>query len=107
MVAAMPEQQIKYMTDKIPKKRCGTIEESVATACWIVSEEASFNTGFTFDLSGGRSLSAELARHTIPFLDQSFKMCPLHHRCDVPCGVIFRFPLVLIIISSLLPVLAD
>ena len=56
MVATMPEQQIKYMTDKIPKKRCGTIEEAAALACWIVSDEASFNTGFTFDLTGGRAV---------------------------------------------------
>ena len=56
MVAAMPEQQIKYMTDKIPKKRCGTVAEAAALACWIVSEEASFNTGFTFDLTGGRAV---------------------------------------------------
>lgn len=56
MVAAMPEQQVKYMTDKIPKKRCGTVEEAAALACWIVSEEASFNTGFTFDLTGGRAV---------------------------------------------------
>jgi NAD(P)-dependent dehydrogenase (short-subunit alcohol dehydrogenase family) len=56
MVAAMPPQQVKYMTDKIPKQRCGTIEEAAAIACWIVSEEASFNTGFTFDLTGGRAV---------------------------------------------------
>ena len=56
MVAAMPEQQVKYMTDKIPKKRCGTVEEAAAIACWIVSDEASFNTGFTFDLTGGRAV---------------------------------------------------
>ena len=56
MVAAMPEQQVKYMTDKIPKKRCGTVEEAAALSCWIVSDEASFNTGFTFDLSGGRAV---------------------------------------------------
>jgi 3-oxoacyl-[acyl-carrier protein] reductase len=56
MVAAMPEPQVKYMTDRIPKQRCGTVEEAAALACWIVSEEASFNTGFTFDLSGGRAV---------------------------------------------------
>lgn len=56
MVAAMPAHQIQYMTDKIPKKRCGTIEEAAALSCWIVSEEASFNTGFTFDLTGGRAV---------------------------------------------------
>ena len=45
---------LQYMTDKIPMKRLGTIEEATALACWIVSPEASFNTGFVFDLSGGR-----------------------------------------------------
>ena len=46
---------LKYMTDKIPMQRMGTIEEVAALACWIVSEEASFNTGFVFDISGGRA----------------------------------------------------
>jgi 3-oxoacyl-[acyl-carrier protein] reductase len=27
MVAALPEEQVKYMTDKIPMRRCGTLEE--------------------------------------------------------------------------------
>lgn len=30
MVEEMPEQQVKYMTDKIPMKRCGKIEEITA-----------------------------------------------------------------------------
>jgi 2-dehydro-3-deoxy-L-rhamnonate dehydrogenase (NAD+) len=55
MVAAMPEAQVRYMTDRIPMKRCGTVEEVAATAAFIVSGEASFTTGFTFDLSGGRA----------------------------------------------------
>ena len=55
MVDAMPETQVKYMTDKIPMKRCGTLEEAAAMACFIVSDENSFSTGFTFDLSGGRA----------------------------------------------------
>ncbi len=46
---------LKYMTDKIPMGRLGTIEETAALSCWIVSPEASFNTGFVFDLSGGRA----------------------------------------------------
>lgn len=46
---------LKYMADKIPMKRLGAIEEVAALACWIVSTEASFNTGFVFDLSGGRA----------------------------------------------------
>ncbi len=55
MVAALPEQQVKYMTDKIPMSRCGTLEEFAAIASFIISPEASFNTGFCFDLSGGRA----------------------------------------------------
>lgn len=55
MVANLPEAQVKYMTDKIPMSRCGSLEEFAATAAFIVSPDASFNTGFTFDLSGGRA----------------------------------------------------
>ena len=56
MVAAMPETQVHYMTDKIPLKRCGTLDEFAAMAEFIVSEQNSFCTGFTFDLSGGRAV---------------------------------------------------
>ncbi len=49
-------QVLKYMADKIPMKRLGTVEEAAAISCWIVSKEASFNTGFVFDLSGGRAV---------------------------------------------------
>jgi len=51
----MPAEQIKYMTDKIPMKRCGTLEEVANIAAYIVSPENSFTTGFTFDLTGGRA----------------------------------------------------
>jgi 2-dehydro-3-deoxy-L-rhamnonate dehydrogenase (NAD+) len=49
------EEQLKYMLERIPMKRLGTVEEVASLACWIVSKEASFNTGFVFDLSGGRA----------------------------------------------------
>lgn len=55
LVDMMPEQQVKYMTDKIPMKRCGTLEEAANMAAYIVSPYNSFSTGFTFDLSGGRA----------------------------------------------------
>lgn len=48
-------EQLAYMTAKIPMKRLGTVEEVAALAAWILSKEASFNTGFIFDLSGGRA----------------------------------------------------
>ncbi len=51
----MPVEQIRYMTEKIPMKRCGTLEEYAALAEFIISPECSFTTGFTFDLSGGRA----------------------------------------------------
>jgi 3-oxoacyl-[acyl-carrier protein] reductase len=56
MVEAADPAQVKYMTDKIPARRTGTLDEAAAIACWIVSDEASFCTGFTFDLSGGRAV---------------------------------------------------
>ncbi len=56
MVDGMHPDQVKYMTDKIPMKRCGTLDEIAALSCWIVSPEASFCTGFAFDLSGGRAV---------------------------------------------------
>lgn len=55
MVSALPEEQVKYMTDKIPMNRCGTLDELAHMAGFIVSPENSFATGFTFDLSGGRA----------------------------------------------------
>ena len=55
MVDALPEEQVKYMTDKIPMKRCGALEEVANIAAYIVSPQNSFTTGFTFDLSGGRA----------------------------------------------------
>jgi 2-dehydro-3-deoxy-L-rhamnonate dehydrogenase (NAD+) len=48
-------EQLNYMLDRIPMKRLGTVEEVASLGCWIVSKEASFNTGFVFDLSGGRA----------------------------------------------------
>jgi NAD(P)-dependent dehydrogenase (short-subunit alcohol dehydrogenase family) len=55
MVAAMPPEQVKYMTAKIPMGRCGSLDELVAMVEFIVSPACSFTTGFTFDLTGGRA----------------------------------------------------
>jgi len=55
LVDAMPPEQVKYMTDKIPMKRCGTLDEVTNLCLYIVSPLNSFTTGFTFDLSGGRA----------------------------------------------------
>jgi 3-oxoacyl-[acyl-carrier protein] reductase len=55
LVAALPEAQITYMTDRIPMRRTGRLEEAAAMIAFIVSPECGFCTGFTFDLSGGRA----------------------------------------------------
>jgi 3-oxoacyl-[acyl-carrier protein] reductase len=56
LLDAVKPEQLAYMTDRIPMKRVGTPEEVAALAAWIVSKEATFNTGFTFDMSGGRAV---------------------------------------------------
>ncbi len=56
LVDAMPESQIEYMTNKIPMKRCGTLQEVADLVAFIISEQNSFTTGFTYDLSGGRAV---------------------------------------------------
>ena len=55
LVDMMPAAQVKYMTDKIPMQRCGTLDEVADMAAFIVSPQNSFVTGFTFDLTGGRA----------------------------------------------------
>jgi 2-dehydro-3-deoxy-L-rhamnonate dehydrogenase (NAD+) len=55
LVEALPEATVKYMTDKIPMKRAGTLEEMANLAAFIVSPQNSFTTGFCYDLSGGRA----------------------------------------------------
>jgi 3-oxoacyl-[acyl-carrier protein] reductase len=55
LVEAMPEEQVKYMTSKIPMQRCAHLDELVSMVEFAVSPACSFTTGFTFDLSGGRA----------------------------------------------------
>jgi len=55
MNADTAPEQLRYMTEKIPMGRLGTVDEVASIATWIVSPEASFSTGFVFDISGGRA----------------------------------------------------
>tara|TARA_B100000809_G_scaffold234050_1_gene251218 strand:+ start:2628 stop:3383 length:756 start_codon:yes stop_codon:yes gene_type:complete len=55
MVDAADPEMVKYMTDRIPMKRTGSLEEAAAMSAFIVSRENSFSTGYVFDLSGGRA----------------------------------------------------
>jgi 3-oxoacyl-[acyl-carrier protein] reductase len=52
--AAAPEMAARLL-EKIPIGRRGRVEELAAMVAWLASEECSFTTGFTFDLSGGRA----------------------------------------------------
>jgi 2-dehydro-3-deoxy-L-rhamnonate dehydrogenase (NAD+) len=47
---------IDYMVERIPLGRIGTAEEVAALICWLASEECSFSTGATYDISGGRAV---------------------------------------------------
>lgn len=49
------QQHIDYMLSKIPMGRFGKKEEAAAMVAWLASEDCSFTTGSTFDLSGGRA----------------------------------------------------
>jgi 3-oxoacyl-[acyl-carrier protein] reductase len=51
----LPASQVEYMRSRIPMGRLGEVHESVALVCWLASEECSFSTGATFDISGGRT----------------------------------------------------
>ena len=51
----LPQSQIDYMRSRIPMGRLGEAGESAALVCWLASEECSFSTAATFDISGGRT----------------------------------------------------
>jgi 3-oxoacyl-[acyl-carrier protein] reductase len=50
------EEHIGYMVERIPMGRMGAPEEVAALICWLASDECSFSTGATFDVSGGRAV---------------------------------------------------
>jgi 3-oxoacyl-[acyl-carrier protein] reductase len=56
ILAELSQSHIDYMVEKVPLGRMGRAEEVAALACWLASEECSFSTGATFDISGGRAV---------------------------------------------------
>jgi NAD(P)-dependent dehydrogenase (short-subunit alcohol dehydrogenase family) len=50
------DEHIGYMVERIPMGRMGEPEEVAALICWLASDECSFSTGATFDVSGGRAV---------------------------------------------------
>ena len=55
LLAQMKQDFIDFMLSKIPMGRFGEVEEVTALICWLASDEASFSTAATFDISGGRT----------------------------------------------------
>ena len=51
----LPQSQVDYMRSKIPMGRLGEVTEVAAMVCFMASEECSFTTASTFDISGGRT----------------------------------------------------
>ena len=52
----LSQQHVDYMVERIPMGRMGTSDEVAALVCWLASEECSFSTGATYDISGGRAV---------------------------------------------------
>jgi len=47
--------QVDYMTERIPMRRTGAVEEVAAVIHFLASPDASFVTGQCYDVSGGRA----------------------------------------------------
>ena len=56
ILEGISEEHLDYMVERIPLGRLGRTEEVAALICWLASEECSFSTGATFDISGGRAV---------------------------------------------------
>ena len=56
ILAGISEEHIRYMLERIPMGRLGSVDEVAALVCWLASEECSFSTGATYDISGGRAV---------------------------------------------------
>jgi 2-dehydro-3-deoxy-L-rhamnonate dehydrogenase (NAD+) len=56
ILEGLSEEHVDYMIERIPMGRMGSADEVAALACWLASEECSFSTGATYDISGGRAV---------------------------------------------------
>ena len=55
MLSQMTEETVRYILAKIPMNRPGSVEEVAAVVHFLASDDASFVTGQTYDVSGGRA----------------------------------------------------
>jgi NAD(P)-dependent dehydrogenase (short-subunit alcohol dehydrogenase family) len=51
----LSQEHVDYMVERIPLGRVGEASEVASLVCFLASEELSFSTGATFDISGGRA----------------------------------------------------
>jgi NAD(P)-dependent dehydrogenase (short-subunit alcohol dehydrogenase family) len=56
ILEGISEAHIEYMVERVPLGRMGEAAEVAALACWLASDECTFSTGATFDISGGRAV---------------------------------------------------
>jgi NAD(P)-dependent dehydrogenase (short-subunit alcohol dehydrogenase family) len=56
ILEGLSQHHIDYMVERIPLGRMGKAEEVAALACFLASEDLSFSTGATYDISGGRAV---------------------------------------------------
>ncbi len=56
ILAGLSQQHVDYMVERIPLGRVGKAEEVANLIAFLASEEMSFSTGATYDISGGRAV---------------------------------------------------
>ncbi len=56
ILEGLSQHHIDYMVERIPLGRMGTADEVAALVAWLASEDCSFSTGATYDISGGRAV---------------------------------------------------
>ena len=56
ILAGITQAHVDYMVERIPLGRMGRADEVAALICFLASEDVSFSTGATYDISGGRAV---------------------------------------------------
>jgi 2-dehydro-3-deoxy-L-rhamnonate dehydrogenase (NAD+) len=56
ILAGLSADHVDWMVERVPMGRMGSADEVASLACWLASEECSFSTGATYDISGGRAV---------------------------------------------------